>query len=142
VCCQIELWLLHREKDSFRENNPMKKVVDEVVYDAKFVQEHTLQPGWFKVLKIIILIGVIVGYIYFWGWAKTAVFFTTFFLLALILHFTYHIKTKKYTQSWLDFKVKEENGKLVYERIGIYYYSAVVLFAVISFAVSQMLPVK
>lgn len=120
----------------------MKKIKDEVVYDAKFIRGHTLQPGWYKILKIFIIMGAIGSYKYFGGWAKAAVFVALFLSLSLVMHFTYRIKTKKYTQSWLDFKVREENGKLVYKRIGVYYYSAVILFAVIAFAVSQMLPIS
>lgn len=119
----------------------MKKYKDEAIYDAKFIKGHTLQPAWFKVLKVFILIAVIGGYVFFWGWVKAVVFIAVFFLLSLVVHFTYRIKTKKYTQSWLDFKVKEVDGKLVYERIGIYYYCAIIVNAAIAFAVSQMLPI-
>jgi hypothetical protein len=91
---------------------PMKKLVDETIYDLKYIKGHTLQPAWFKILKVFILIAVIGGYVYFLGWAKTAVFVAVFFVLSLVLHFTYRIKTKKFTQSWLDFKVKQEDGKL------------------------------
>lgn len=118
----------------------MKKYKAEVVYDAEFIKGHTLQPGWYKILKIFILIGLISAYVYFGGWVKAAVFILVFFLLAMILHVTYRIKTKKFTHSWLDFKVREENGKLIYQRIGLYYYSAIILFVLISFIISQILP--
>lgn len=119
----------------------MKKINDDVMYDIKFIKGHTLQPVWFKILKIFILIAVIGGYVYFGGWVKAAIFLLVFFLLAMILHFTYRIKTKKFTQSWLDFKVREENNKLIYQRIGIFYYSAIILFALIAYIISQILPI-
>ena len=51
----------------------------------------------------------------------------------------YRINTKRYTQSWLDLKVEEIDGKLVYQRIGIYYYLAVIFSLVIAFLTSLLL---
>ena len=51
----------------------------------------------------------------------------------------YRIKTKKFTQSWLDFKISENEGQLEYQRIGIYYYLAVAINGIVSFVVSQLL---
>jgi hypothetical protein len=39
----------------------------------------------------------------------------------------YRIKTDRYTRSWMDFKVKEAEGKRVYERIEYFYYSLVII---------------
>ncbi len=37
----------------------------------------------------------------------------------------YRVKTKKYTQSWLDFVIYEENGEMSYKHIGGYYYGMI-----------------
>jgi hypothetical protein len=51
----------------------------------------------------------------------------------------YRINTKKYTQSWLDFEVVEENGNELPKRIGIYYYIAVFTNLVLGLLASQLL---
>jgi hypothetical protein len=58
--------------------------------------------------------------------------------LCLIIHFTYRIKTKKYTQSWLDFVVGE-NTEVEPTRIGKFYYPAIIISAILSFVISQVL---
>jgi len=56
------------------------------------------------------------------------------------VHLTYRAKTQRFQRSWLDFVVAEENGKPVAKSIGAYYYAAVVLNAIVSVIVSQVLP--
>jgi len=117
----------------------MKKIINEIVYDAKFIKGHTLQPQWYKILKVFLLLGLIIGYYLIFGGIKTLVFFGCFFGLGLVLHVVYRIKTKKFTQSWLDFKVTDNDGQLEYQRIGIYYYLAVAINGIVSFVISQVL---
>ena len=117
----------------------MTRLLEEIKHDIRFVKTHTLQPEWFKMLKIFILLGVLVGYFLVFGPAKTALLMVVFFGLSTAVHYTYRFKTHKYTQSWLDFVVYEENQTVKYKRIGIYYYAVVILNALLAFAVSQWL---
>ena len=117
----------------------MAKLIDEIKCDLVYLKSHTLQPKWFKILKVFILLGVLVGYYFLFGLTTTILFFVTFFVLMLIVHFTYRIKTKKYTSSWLDFVVVKDAQELKTERIGKYYYSAIIVNAIISLIVSQVL---
>jgi hypothetical protein len=118
----------------------MAKLWDEIKYDMNYIKSHTLQPKWFKIAKIFILLGFLIGYTCLFGWVKTALFFTTFILLGLIMHLVYRVKTNKYSQSWLDFVVFEENGEMKTKRIGKFYYSAVAFNVVLSLVISQVLP--
>jgi Ca2+-dependent lipid-binding protein len=118
----------------------MKKTIDEIAYDVEYIKGHELQPQWFKIAKIFILLGAIGGYSYLFGWSRTIVFVLIFLLLSTVVHYTYRIKTERYTKSWLDFRVREENGKLITEKIGKYYYSAIILNAIVSIIISQILP--
>ena len=117
----------------------MEKILDEIKYDLEFLHSHTLQPKWFKVLKVFILLGAFVGYYFFFGLPATILFIVTFITLMLVVHFTYRKKTKKYTTSWLDFVVTEECRDTEPKRIGKYYYPAVAVSTVISVIVSQVL---
>jgi hypothetical protein len=58
--------------------------------------------------------------------------------LSTVVHFVYRAKTNKYKQSWLDFIVYEEDGELKYKRIGKFYYSAIIVNAILSFMISQV----
>jgi hypothetical protein len=117
----------------------MAKLLDELKYDLSFVKSHTLQPKWYKILKVFILVGFLVGYYFLSGLTKTAVFLVVFVLLSTLVHMIYRTQTNKWTQSWLDFIVIKEDGKRTNKRIGKYYYSAIVINAVISVIVSQLL---
>ncbi len=117
----------------------MKRILNEIGYDAKFIQGHTLQPHWYKILKVFLLTGLIVGYYLIFGEIRTVVFFGCFFGLSLVVHMVYRMKTNKFTQSWLDFRVSENNGQLEYQRIGIYYYLAEAINGVISLLISQLI---
>jgi hypothetical protein len=117
----------------------MKKIFNEILYDAKFIKGHTLQPQWYKILKVFLLLGLIAGYYLIFGGIRTLAFFGCFFGLSLVVHMVYRIKTNKFTQSWLDFRVSDNNGQLEYQRIGAYYYLAVAINGVISLLISQLL---
>ncbi len=117
----------------------MRKTIKEIAYDVNYIKDHNLQPKWYKVAKIFILFGVIGGYAYLFGWERTATFVLAFLLLSTVVHYVYRIKTEKFTKSWLDFRIKEENGKVTTERIGKYYYLSIILNAMISIAISQFI---
>ena len=113
--------------------------MDEIKYDLSYLKSHRLQPKWFKILKIFILLGILVGYYFLFGVTTTILFFVTFFVLMLIVHFTYRSKTNKYTTSWLDFVVIDEDQELKTKRIGKYYYSVIIVNAIVALIVSQVL---
>ncbi len=115
----------------------MKKPVEEIAYDIRYIKNHTLQPRWFKVTKIFILVGAVGGYAYLFGWKKTIIFVLIFLLLSAVVHYVYRIKTEKFTKSWLDFRIRKENGKAITERIGKYHYLSIILNAIISVGISQ-----
>ena len=117
----------------------MPNLLNEVKDDAQFVKGHTLQPKWFKAVKIFILLGFLASYILLLGWRKMLIFLVCFLLLMLLVHLAYRTNTHKFTQSWLDFVVVEDDGQLKYQRIGKYYYSAILVNAFISILISQLL---
>jgi hypothetical protein len=117
----------------------MTKLIDEIKYDLNYLKSHTLQPKWFKIFKVFILLGVFAGYYFLFGPTATIFFFATFFSLMLIVHFIYRIKTNKFTRSWLDFVVIEGDEKLKTKKIGKYYYSAVIISVAMALIVSQIL---
>ena len=116
----------------------MKDILEEIKFDAQFIKEHQLQPGWYKILKVFLILGFLIGYAVFFGVGKTLVFCALFFSLSLVVHMIYRINTKKYTQSWLDFVVVEEEGESTPRRIGLYYYVAVLTNLAIAILVSQL----
>jgi hypothetical protein len=118
----------------------MSKLLDEIRYDAGFIRSHSLQPKWYKVLKVFILLGFLLAYLGFFGWAKTVIFFTVFLGLNLLIHMLYRVKTNKYRQSWLDFTVVEQNGEIRAKSIGMYYYLMVIFNTIIALVISQVLP--
>ena len=116
----------------------MKKFLDAVKFDAGFIKDHTLQPQWYKILKVFIILGFLVGYYQLFGGVMLLIFCAVFFGLSLVLHMVYRTKTERYTKSWLDFKVEEVNGQLQYQRIGIYYYLVVAANLAIALVSSQL----
>jgi len=115
----------------------MGKISEEINDDLNFLGSHTLQPKWYKILKLFILLGFLLGLSFFLGLAHAALFFACFVVFPLLIHCTYRIKTRKFTQSWLDFRIeKDADGKP--KRIGKHYYSAVVVSAILSFIISQL----
>jgi len=118
----------------------MRKIISEIKYDAEFIRGHTLQPGWYKILKVFLLAGLLGGYFFLFGGWKTLIFCGVFFGLSIGLHLIYRSKTRKYTQSWLDFVVVEgEQGDRSYQRIGVYYYLAVCANLIAAVILSQIL---
>ena len=115
----------------------MPKWIDEIKYDLGFLKSHTLQPQWFKIVKIFILLFLLAGYYFLFGLPKTLLFFVTFIFLMSIVHFVYRSKTKKYTKNWLDFVVNKDGKEP--KRIGKYYYPVIILNATIAFIISQLL---
>jgi len=118
----------------------MTNLRNEIKVDLDFVRSHTLQPKWYKALKVVILAGFLAGYGYLFGLARMAVFLGSFLLLSLIVHLIYRAKTQRWQRSWLDFVVTEVDGKRTAQSIGKFYYAAIVLNAVLSVVISQALP--
>ena len=116
----------------------INKIFVELKHDLNFIKSHTLQPKWFKVLKVFLLLGFLGGYVFLFGWGKTIVFSISFCGLMLIVHFLYRAKTRRWSQSWLDFIVYEEDGEKKYKRIGAFYYGTIIVSAVLAFAISQI----
>jgi len=114
--------------------NPFKEIRD----DFSFIKSHTLQPQWYKILKVFLILGYLGAHLFFYGARKTLIFSGLFFILSFLVHMLYRIKTKKFTSSWLDFIVNEKNGQFEYERIGIYYYSLILFNIVLSLIVAHM----
>ncbi len=115
-------------------------ILKEAAFDANYIKNHKLQPKWWKYGKLVFLIALITTYGYIYSWQKAIVLVVTLVALAAILHMMYRINTKRFTRSWLDFRVREENGVLITEQIGRYYYTAVAIIIVISILVSQLIP--
>jgi hypothetical protein len=119
--------------------SPKTNLGDEIRYDVNYVKTHTLQPRWYKIAKIFILIGFLVGYALLFGLGKTLIFFGVFLVLAAALHMLYRVKTKKFSQTWMDFVVYKENGETKMKRIGRFYYSCLLASMVVAVTVSQVL---
>lgn len=118
----------------------MSNLLDEIKVDVNFVRSHTLQPKWYKALKVVLLVGFLAGYSCLCGLARMAACLVCFLVLSLIVHLIYRARTQRWQRSWLDFVVAEENGKPVAQRIGKFYYAAIVFNAVLSVIISQALP--
>jgi len=97
-----------------------------------------VQLSQYKILKVLIVIGFLVGNYCLFGLVKTMVFVAVFFLLSLLVHLVYRIKTEKCMQTWLDFVVVEENGAMRPTSIGKYYNTAVILNAILAIVISQV----
>lgn len=107
--------------------------------DIHFIRSHTLQPGWYKHLKVLLLLGFLLAYLGLFGLRRTAIFVAAFLLLSLAVHLVYRTMTKTWTRSWLDFVVVQEGGAPVPRRIGLFYYSVVALNAASSVALSMLI---
>ena len=118
----------------------MIKLLQEIKDDLGFVKSHTLQPKWYKVLKVFILAGFLAGYYFLFGWSKTIVFSAVFLFLSFLVHLLYRTKTNKWKRSWLDFVVVEEHNEIKAKSIGKYYYSVIILNTILSMIVSQAVP--
>ncbi len=116
----------------------MPNLLEEIKRDVSFIRSHDLQPKWYKVLKVPILLGAAVGYFVLFGGMKTAIFLNVFFGLALLVHLVYRSNTRRWSRSWLDFVVLEEAEEARADRIGKYYYTSIALNAVVAILISQM----
>jgi hypothetical protein len=116
----------------------MSKLLREIKDDLGFIKSHTLQPSWYKVLKVFILAGFLAGHYFLFGFRKTAIFLAVFLFLMLLVHLVYRVKTDKFRKSWLDFIVVESNQGVRAESIGKFYYAAVILSALCSVAIGQL----
>ena len=117
----------------------MANFMDEIKVDLSFLKSHSLQPKWYKILKVFILLGFLMGYYLLFEMKATILFFVTFIFLMIVVHLTYRIKTNKWTTSWLDFVIIKKDDELRTQRIGKFYYSAVIFNALLSFVISQVL---
>ncbi len=107
-------------------------IIKEIKKDIDFLRKHTLQPVWWKIVKVFILFAAILTIWKIFGILEAIIWFSIIIILGLIVHFTYRIKTHTYKKSWLDFKVKEIDSTLTYERIGLLYYSLVILIFILA----------
>lgn len=104
--------------------------------DLKFIRGHTLQPQWWKFGKIFLLLGTLAVLFLTCGLLKTALWFAVIVALSLAVHMLYRVKTRTFTRSWMDFKVKRLKGKWIYGRIGWLYYTLVaIIFVLATFVV-------
>ena len=117
----------------------MIKLINEIKYDLNFIRTHTLQPQWYKVFKVFMILAFIIGYYFVFGLLKTIIFFTLFFFLSFIVHMVYRVKTNRFSRSWLDFVVVEEENQIRAESIGRFYYMTIILNIIISLLISQVL---
>ena len=118
----------------------MTKLLEEIKVDLSFIKSHSLQPKWYKFLKILILVGFLVGYGYLYSFIKTVIFLVSFIFLSFLVHLLYRAKTNKWKRSWLDFVVVEEDNEIRAKSIGKFYYSAIVLNTILSLVISQVFP--
>jgi len=117
----------------------MSKLFQEIKDDLIFIKSHTMQPQWYKILKIFILAGFLAGYYGLFGFMKTVIFLAVFIFLMLLVHLIYRIKTNKFRQSWLDFVVDESPNGAKAKSIGKFYYSAIVHNTLFSIIINQMI---
>lgn len=117
----------------------MPTLISEIKDDIIFIRSHTLQPAWYKYLKICILLCVLAVYWRLCGFIKTLIFLLIFLFLSLILHLVYRAGTQKFHKSWLDFKVVEENGKTRAKSIGVVYYLAILFDVIVAALLSYWL---
>jgi Ca2+-dependent lipid-binding protein len=115
----------------------MTRLLQEIKDDLNFIKSHSLQPQWYKALKIFILVGFLAGYYYLFGFIKTVIFFVVFIFLMLLVHLIYRIKTNKFRKSWLDVIVVESDEGVKAKSIGKLYYAAIILNALCSVIISQ-----
>lgn len=117
----------------------MIKLLDEIKYDLSFIKSHSLQPQWYKIFKVFLILGASLVYYFFFGITKTIIFFVSFFILSFLVHMIYRNKTNRFTRTWLDFVVVEEGDQARADSIGKFYYLAIILNAIISLLLSQNL---
>jgi hypothetical protein len=91
-----------------------------------------------KIIKVFILAGLLEGNSFISGPPKTLLFLTAFLILCALIHLTYPSKTCKWAQTWLGFIVGKEDNSTKFKRIVIYYYSTILVSAIISLVICQV----
>jgi len=117
----------------------MSKLIDEIKYDLNFIRNHSLQPQWYKVFKVILVLGIVTVFSFLFGIRRTLLFITAFFILNFFVHMIYRVKTNRFTKSWLDFVVVEAGDETRAESIGKFYYIAILFNAIISLVISRLI---
>ena len=117
----------------------MSKLIDEIKYDLNFISTHSLQPQWYKVFKVILVLGIVTVFSFLFGIRKTILFITAFFILTFFVHMIFRVKTNRFTKSWLDFVVVEAGDETRAESIGKFYYLAILINAIISLLISHLI---
>lgn len=117
----------------------MSKWWDEIRLDLEFIRSHELQPGWYKILKSLILLGILTAHYLFFGPSRTLMFFGVFLLLMGLVHWKYRRGTHKWRRSWLDFVVVQEDNQVKAKSIGRYYYAFILINAIIAALLSRIL---
>lgn len=84
------------------EQNLLMKTKD-LIEREKYVALHG-QPKWFRVVKWIVIICLLVMLAQWKGWVVSISFLLCLMLLGTILHFVLRWKTKGWTQSWGPYK--------------------------------------
>ena len=72
----------------------MSNLFDEIKVDFHFVRSHTLQPRWYKALKVVLMVGFLVGYGCLFGLARMAAFLVCFLLLSPVVHLVCRAQTQ------------------------------------------------
>lgn len=57
----------------------MKKLLKEIKDDAIFIRSHTLQPKWYKIFKVFMILGFLGGHLFLFGPLKHLFFPESFF---------------------------------------------------------------
>ena len=52
----------------------MRRLLEELKIDLKFIGSHSLQPRWYKILRVLLLVGLLVGYWFLFGPKRAVVF--------------------------------------------------------------------
>lgn len=95
---------------------------DGIKTDLDFLKRHDLQPGWWKLGKVVVLVGIIVALVLTRGWRAALIWVATMLLCMGTVHFIYRAKTRKYTVAWADFRVDPNDKR---RRFGTLYYPLV-----------------
>jgi hypothetical protein len=118
----------------------MDTLLREARLDLHLIRTHTLQPEWYKRLKVFLLLGFLLGYARAFGRRRMLVFLAVFFSLSAVVHLVYRRQTHTWQQSWLDFTPAALSRPSQPQRIGPYYYLAVAANAILAVLVSQVWP--
>jgi len=56
-------------------------IIEEIKKDINFIKKHTLQPAWWKITKIFVLLGSLIIIFYIFGILKTMIWFSIILIL-------------------------------------------------------------